>query len=155
MECEHCNCREAEYYCSSWCGCQDGGGHLCFDEDDKYLGCWSHAETVRELFWMARQVANSMPEGSQVRADCDDRERPAGWPLALPFDRVSGSGAVVWFLDEDGTLNFRWAEGTVPSIRETRLRWQVLEEESELPAARNGEALTPKMISRALVGLLR
>lgn len=90
-----------------------------------------------------------------MRPDCDDGQRLAGWPIALPLDPVSGRGAAGWFLGEEGTLNFREADETAPSIRETRLGWQVLEEESELPAARNGEALTPKMISRALVGLLR
>jgi hypothetical protein len=104
---------------------------------------------------MARQVARSMPEGSPIRSDCDDGEGPAGWPLTLPFDPVGGSGPAEWFLSENGSLNFRWADETVPSIREARTRWQVLELGSELPVAHSGESPTPEMLSRALVGLLR
>ena len=156
MECENCNCREADFYCSSGCNCQDGGAHLCLDEDNEYLGCWSHAETVRELVSMARQVARSMPKGSQVRPDRFDGGRmPDGWPFAVPFEPVRGERAAGWFLGEDGTLNLLSTEGTGPATQEAGLRWQVLEEGSELPTARAGESLTPQMISRALVGLLR
>lgn len=156
MECENCNCREADFYCSSGCNCQDGGAHLCLDEDNEYLGCWSHAETVRELVSMARQVARSMPKGSQVRPDRFDGGRmPDGWPFAVPFEPVRGERAAGWFLGEDGTLNLLSTEGTGPATQEAGLRWQVLEEGSELPTARAGDSLTPQMISRALVGLLR
>jgi hypothetical protein len=155
MECENCDCREADFYCSSGCNCHDGGAHLCFDEDNKYLGCWSHAETVRELVWMARQVARSMPKGSQVRpVDFSGGKRLGGWHFEVPVEPESRERVAGGFLGEDGTLNLLWTQGTEPGTREAGLRWQVLEEGSDLPAAGAGESLTPRVISRALVDLL-
>jgi hypothetical protein len=96
-----------------------------------------------------------MPKGSQARpTGFDDGEKPGGWPFAVSFESVSSERAAGWFLGEDGTLNLLWTEGTGPATRKAELRWQVLEEGSELPAAGAGDSLTPQMVSRALVGLL-
>lgn len=156
MECEHCDCRATDIYCSSACSCQDGGGHLCFDEDEKYLGCWSLAATLEELLRMARKVAFAMPEASQVAREVssDEGQRLMGWPFDVPPERKHGERVTRWFLGEDGTLHLLQEHGDGTGAVGAQLRWQALEKGRPVPASGTAELPTSETVSRAMAGLL-